>query len=156
MTNVGIDKECKVCARPFTVFRWSPGPNMRFRHTIICQTCSKIRNCCQSCALDLTFAIPVGIRDSVLETTTVIPKTDMHRQYYVEKMDHKIKSSSFEEDQLAKSDTIVKEYIKKVAAKAYSPYDHVEADKTSRENQNGMIIFCFIHMMVGILISGPI
>ncbi|CAG0887947.1 unnamed protein product [Cyprideis torosa] len=36
-------KECKICSRPFTVFRWCPGAKMRFKKTEICQTCSKVK-----------------------------------------------------------------------------------------------------------------
>lgn len=48
-------KECKICARPFTVFRWCPGARMRFKKTEVCQTCSKIKNVCQTCLLDLEY-----------------------------------------------------------------------------------------------------
>ena len=47
--------ECKICARPFTVFRWCPGARMRFKKTEVCQTCSKIKNVCQTCLLDLEY-----------------------------------------------------------------------------------------------------
>lgn len=50
----------KICARPFTVFRWCPGVRMRFKKTEVCQTCSKLKNVCQTCLLDLeygTFAL---------------------------------------------------------------------------------------------------
>ena len=26
-------KECKICTRPFTIFRWCPGAKMRFKKT---------------------------------------------------------------------------------------------------------------------------
>ncbi len=87
MTNMGVDKACKVCTRPFTVFRWSPGTNMRYRNTILCQTCSKIRSCCQSCALDLNLALPVGVRDSVLKPSHQVPTSDGNKQFYVAKID---------------------------------------------------------------------
>ena len=48
-------KECKICARPFTVFRWCPGARMRFKKTEVCQTCSKLKNICQTCLLDLEY-----------------------------------------------------------------------------------------------------
>ena len=48
-------KECKICGRPFTVFRWCPGSRMRFKKTEICQTCCKLKNVCQTCLLDLEY-----------------------------------------------------------------------------------------------------
>lgn len=48
---------CKMCDRPFTIFRWRPGRGEGFLKTEICQTCSKIKNICQTCILDLQFGI---------------------------------------------------------------------------------------------------
>lgn len=45
----------QICVRPFTVFRWCPGARMRFKKTEICQTCSKLKNVCQTCLLDLEY-----------------------------------------------------------------------------------------------------
>lgn len=47
----------QICARPFTVFRWCPGVRMRFKKTEVCQTCSKLKNVCQTCLLDLEYGV---------------------------------------------------------------------------------------------------
>ncbi len=50
---------CKICDRPFTVFRWRPGRGQQYKKTEVCQTCSKIKNLCQTCILDLQFGIKI-------------------------------------------------------------------------------------------------
>ncbi|KAI0277222.1 pre-mRNA-splicing factor SLT11 [Russula aff. rugulosa BPL654] len=44
MSKQEFGRECGTCARPFTVFRWNPGAGMRFKTTVVCQTCAKTRN----------------------------------------------------------------------------------------------------------------
>lgn len=62
---------CKICERPFHVYRWKPGttPGMksRYKKTEICPTCAKLKNVCQTCLLDLQYGLPVEVRDKALE-----------------------------------------------------------------------------------------
>ena len=60
-------KECKICIRPFTVFRWCPGARMRFKKTEVCQTCSRLKNVCQTCSLDLECGLTIQVRDAALK-----------------------------------------------------------------------------------------
>ena len=55
MMKEPADKACKICERPYTTFRWRPGPRARFKSTQVCQMCSKVKNVCQTCVLDLTY-----------------------------------------------------------------------------------------------------
>ena len=87
MSKHHLGKECKVCGRPCTVFRWNPGSGMRFKTTEICTTCAKIRHVCQSCILDLDYHLPTQVRDAALGTSVKIPMSDINRQYFVNRMD---------------------------------------------------------------------
>jgi len=68
MTKQPGAKACKVCDRPMTVFRWKPGAGHRYKKTEICKTCSKLKNVCQTCILDLQYGLPVQVRDAGLCT----------------------------------------------------------------------------------------
>ena len=80
-------KECKVCSRPFTVFRWCPGAKMRFKKTEVCQTCAKLKNVCQTCLLDLEYGLPVQVRDAALKVKDDLPKSDVNREFYIQNVD---------------------------------------------------------------------
>ncbi|XP_015915159.1 pre-mRNA-splicing factor RBM22 [Parasteatoda tepidariorum] len=90
MTKEKFGKECKICSRPFTVFRWCPGSRMRFKKTEVCQTCSKQKNVCQTCLLDLEFGLPVQVRDYALNLKDEIPKSEVNREYYSQNMEREI------------------------------------------------------------------
>ncbi|KAI9016513.1 hypothetical protein CLU79DRAFT_762972 [Phycomyces nitens] len=90
MTKQPYGKECKICARPFTVFRWLPGTNMRYKKTEICQICAKVKHVCQTCVLDLQYGLPVQVRDSALQIQSSAPTTDVNRQYYAQNVANKL------------------------------------------------------------------
>jgi len=58
--------ECKICTRPFTIFRWCPGARMRYKKTEVCQTCAKLKNVCQTCLLDLEYGLPVQVMNGFI------------------------------------------------------------------------------------------
>ncbi|KAG0048548.1 RNA binding motif protein 22 [Gryganskiella cystojenkinii] len=93
MTKQSQAKECKVCTRPFTVFRWCPGVGMRFKKTEICQTCSKVKNVCQTCLLDLEFGLPVQVRDAALGLEDNAPRSDVNKEYFAQNMDAHFQST---------------------------------------------------------------
>lgn len=58
---------CKICDRPFTVYRWKAGnAGARYKKTEICRTCSRLKNACQTCIFDLRFGLPVQVRDKAM------------------------------------------------------------------------------------------
>lgn len=84
-------RECKICARPFTTFRWCPGTKMRYKRTEICQTCSQMKNVCQTCLLDLEYGLPTQVRDAALRVLEKIPQSDVNKEYYVQNMENQMK-----------------------------------------------------------------
>jgi pre-mRNA-splicing factor RBM22/SLT11 len=86
-------RECGTCARPFTVFRWNPGAGMRFKTTVICQTCAKTRNVCQTCLLDLEYHLPTQVRDTALGVANEAPTSDINREYYAQNQETKVRNS---------------------------------------------------------------
>lgn len=113
MTRADYDKECKICTRPFTVFRWRPGRDARFKKTEVCQTCSKLKNVCQVCLLDLEYGLPVQVRDTALsiDSNDSIPKSDVNREYFAEEHDRRARAGIDYESSYGKvrpSDTILK------------------------------------------------
>ncbi|KAK2641767.1 hypothetical protein Ddye_023530 [Dipteronia dyeriana] len=113
MTKADYDKECKICTRPFTVFRWRPGRDARFKKTEICQTCSKLKNVCQVCLLDLEYGLPVQVRDTALSINSndAIPKSDVNREFFAEEHDRKARAGIDYESSYGKArpnDTILK------------------------------------------------
>ncbi|KAL5479201.1 hypothetical protein EMCRGX_G022693 [Ephydatia muelleri] len=82
--------ECKVCSRPFTVFRWCPGARMRYKKTEVCQACAQLKNVCQTCLLDLEFGLPVQVRDQAIGMKDDLPKNDINREYFMQSVDKQL------------------------------------------------------------------
>ena len=55
MTREPVGGACKICERPFCVFRWKPGPKARYKKTELCGTCARVKNVCQTCIFDLQY-----------------------------------------------------------------------------------------------------
>lgn len=87
-----FNKECKICFRPFTVFRWRAGTDERYKKTEICQTCAKAKNICQTCFLDLEFGLPTEVRDKFINNIPQleIPKEEVNRNLWANELTKKI------------------------------------------------------------------
>ncbi|KAJ1680364.1 Pre-mRNA-splicing factor slt11 [Spiromyces aspiralis] len=115
MTKERYGKECKICNRPFTVFRWNPGVGMRFKKTELCQTCAKIKNVCQTCVFDLEYGLPVQVRDTALNVTDDAPRSDVNRQYYMQQLDDKLEAGTIGHDQKGKASPAGRQLLKQLA-----------------------------------------
>ena len=64
---------------------------MRFKTTVICQTCARIKNVCQTCLLDLEYGLPTQVRDTALALQNEAPTSDVNREYYAQNMEGKVR-----------------------------------------------------------------
>jgi len=72
MQRIDYGGKCKMCDRPYTMFKWRPGRGEGYRKTEVrifvefkmyiinfycqvCLVCSKLKNICQTCILDMQF-----------------------------------------------------------------------------------------------------
>lgn len=82
--------ECKICSRPFTIFRWKAGTKGRYKATVVCQSCARMKNVCQTCLFDLEFGLPVAVRDKYLEeqgqTKIALPESRPGRDYALQEL----------------------------------------------------------------------
>ncbi|GAA94449.1 uncharacterized protein L969DRAFT_90983 [Mixia osmundae IAM 14324] len=119
ITKQDYGQECKICTRPFTVFRWNPGSGARFKKTEVCQSCAKIKNVCQTCLLDLVYELPVQVRDTALGRLEGAPSTDINRQYYIQNLENSGALDNAAKGVAAygggKSDSAAKELLKSLA-----------------------------------------
>lgn len=71
MTKTKHGAQCKICTLPFTIYHFKPHKrDANLTRTLICTRCSKQRNTCQCCMLDMTWHIPVQLRDQLISMLT--------------------------------------------------------------------------------------
>ncbi|AGO13897.1 AaceriAGR032Wp [[Ashbya] aceris (nom. inval.)] len=66
MTRAPRGAECKICTLPFTLYHFKPPGAKRVTKTLVCRRCAEQRNVCQCCMLDLTWKLPVALRDELV------------------------------------------------------------------------------------------
>ncbi|CAK1360051.1 Pre-mRNA-splicing factor slt11 [Cercospora beticola] len=90
MLKEDYGEACKLCTRPFTVFRWKADRTARQKRTGICLTCARLKNCCQCCMLDLSFGLPITIRDAALKMVAPGPQSEINREYFAQNHEKEI------------------------------------------------------------------
>lgn len=106
--------ECKICSRPFTIFRWPLKGQAKYQKTAICNTCCRIRNCCSLCMLDLQFGLPIQVRDAALKLVKQGPSSEINREYYAQNQTGKHEDGEVPAE-YGKAETAARDLLKRLA-----------------------------------------
>ncbi|KAL8697478.1 MAG: hypothetical protein Q9201_007107 [Fulgogasparrea decipioides] len=107
--------ECKICTRPFTIFRWKADRTARAKRTNICLTCARLKNCCQCCMLDLSFGLPIVVRDAALKMVAPGPESSINREYYAQENEREIEEGRGGVEEYEKTDEKARELLRRLA-----------------------------------------
>jgi len=82
-----MSRECKVSSRPYTAYRFKPGPNTRYKETVISKEVALAKNICQVCLFDMEYQLPVQVRDELMgingqDELADVPQSDINKEYY--------------------------------------------------------------------------
>ncbi|KAH8178847.1 RNA recognition motif domain-containing protein [Sarocladium implicatum] len=108
--------ECKMCTRPYTVFSWSATRAQgKKRSTNICLTCARLKNCCQCCMLDLSFGLPIAVRDAALKMVAPGPQSEINREYFAQNNEKAIEDGTVGTEEYEKTDEKARELLRRLA-----------------------------------------
>ncbi|KAB8237196.1 Pre-mRNA-splicing factor slt11 [Aspergillus alliaceus] len=107
--------ECKICTRPFSIFRWKADRTARTKRTAICLTCARLKNCCQCCMLDLSFGLPIVVRDAALKMVAPGPESTINREYYAQEHEKEIEEGRGAVEAYEKTDEKARELLRRLA-----------------------------------------
>ncbi|KAK5070498.1 Pre-mRNA-splicing factor slt11 [Lithohypha guttulata] len=129
--------ECKICTRPFTVFRWKADRTARTKRTNICLTCARLKNCCQCCMLDLSFGLPLSVRDAALKMVAPGPNSDINREYYAQEHEKEIEEGRGAVEAYEKTDEKARDLLRRLANSQpyYKKQRQLESADDSAEKQ---------------------
>lgn len=116
MLKEDYGSECKICTRPFTVFSWAADrAHGRKKRTNICLTCARLKNCCQTCMLDLSFGLPITIRDAALKMVAPGPSSEINREYFAQNNERAIEDGLAGTEEYEKTDEKARELLRRLA-----------------------------------------
>lgn len=129
--------ECKICTRPFTIFRWKADRTARQKRTNICLTCARLKNCCQCCMLDLSFGLPLAVRDAALKMVAPGPQSAVNREYFAQENEKAIEDGGGGLEAYEKTDEKARDLLRRLANS--EPYHkrqrRLEGSEPQPENQ---------------------
>ena len=131
------DLHCKLCTRPFTVFRWKADRTARAKRTNICLTCARLKNCCQCCMLDLSYGLPIVVRDAALKMLAPGPESSINREYYAQENEREIEEGRGAIEEYEKTDEKARELLRRLANSEpyYKRQRRLEASEDGQERR---------------------
>mmetsp|Transcript_8956 Transcript_8956/g.32974 ORF Transcript_8956/g.32974 Transcript_8956/m.32974 type:complete len:457 (-) Transcript_8956:2072-3442(-) len=94
MIKIPLGKECPITGRPFTVFKFKPGNEARYKSAVISKEAALMKNVCQVCLFDLDYQLPIGVVEQLgggeaaaaggESGALAIPQSDANREFFVE------------------------------------------------------------------------
>ncbi|EEP77671.1 pre-mRNA splicing factor slt-11 [Uncinocarpus reesii 1704] len=131
--------ECKICTRPMTVFRWKADRTARTKATNICLTCARLKNCCQCCMLDLSFGLPIVVRDAALKMVAPGPQSSINREYYAQEHEKELEEGRGAVEEYEKTDEKARELLRRLARSEpyYKRQRRLEASGATEEASAG-------------------
>lgn len=153
--------ECKLCVRPFTIFQWSADrAHGRKKRTAICLTCARLKNCCQCCMLDLSFGLPIVVRDAALKMVAPGPQSEINREFFAQNNEKAIEEGRAGIEEYEKTDEKARELLRKLAmSKPYFRKGRTvdeEGNPTGESSRAGASTGGNIEAGVGMGGAGPI
>ena len=138
MLKEDYGEACKLCTRPFTVFSWKADRTARRKRTGICLTCARLKNCCQHCMLDLSFGLPITIRDAALKMVAPGPNSDVNREYYAQNHEKEIEEGRGLEG-YEQTDEKARDLLRRLAANEpyYKKQRRIEAEAEAEAGTGG-------------------
>ena len=82
---------------------------------MICLTCARLKNCCQTCMLDLSFGLPLAVRDAALKMVAPGPQSDINREYFAQNNERAIEEGKVGVDAYEKTDEKARELLRRLA-----------------------------------------
>lgn len=133
--------ECKICTRPFTVFRWKADRTARTKRTNICLTCARLKNCCQCCMLDLSFGLPITVRDAALKMVAPGPQSTINREYYAQEHEKELEEGRGAVEAYEKTDEKARDLLRRLANSEpyYKKQRRLEAENPDTLNEQKQI-----------------
>ncbi|KAK4570221.1 Pre-mRNA-splicing factor slt11 [Recurvomyces mirabilis] len=110
--------ECKLCTRPFTIFRWKADRTSRQKRTGIC----------------LTFGLPITIRDAALKMVAPGPQSGINREYFAQNNEREIEEGRGLEG-YEKTDEKARELLRRLASS--EPYYKKQRRLEAEEAEGG-------------------